>query len=154
MRVGFVEWPDGLLPDSVEWRRVAVEVAHARLQILVTNELPFGDWVAREPIFDRKAAQASVDLHDHGLQALSALSVPSIITSRPMWAEDRLCNEAIALEGGFVRSLHRKQYFPAEPGWYETSWFEPGEDDFPLVEVTGVAIGILLCVRLVERTAA
>jgi len=137
MRVGFVEWPGGLLPDSAEWRRVVIEVAHARLPILVTNELPFGYWVAREPIFDRKAAQASVDLHDHGLQALSALSAPTIITSRPV-----------------VRSLHRKQYFPAEPGWYETSWFDPGEDDFPLVEVTGVAIDILLCTELMFNERA
>lgn len=36
MRVGIVEWPEGLDPDSGAWTRIC----------LVTNELPFGSQIS------------------------------------------------------------------------------------------------------------
>lgn len=86
MRVGFVEWPDGLQPVGTEWDKIAKQVTDAQLDLLVTNELPFGDWIAGSPGFDPEAAQRSIDLHVSGLRALSALPVQAIVTSCPIWA--------------------------------------------------------------------
>ena len=117
MRVGFVSWPDGLQPGSPDWHAIASSVNAAGLDLLVTNELPFGPWIAAHPAFDPELAQRSIDIHATGLTALADLSARFVITSRPVWSGDRLANEAVILADGTVRAWRRKRYFPAEPGW-------------------------------------
>lgn len=145
MRVGLVEWPDGLQAHDGDWAAIAKAVSEAGLDVLITNELPFGKWIAARPTFDRDVAQRSIDLHDQGLAALAELPVSTIVTSRPVWAGKRLANEAVVLRGADLQPWRRKRYFPAEPGWFETEWYAAGENDFPTAEVAGVRTGILLC---------
>ncbi|WP_204350417.1 hypothetical protein, partial [Klebsiella pneumoniae] len=68
--------------------------------------------------------------HEKGLEALAGLGIPAILSSRPVRAEGLLVNEAVAIENSVVRPVHRKHYFPEEPGWYEASWYVPGSDGF------------------------
>jgi N-carbamoylputrescine amidase len=145
VRVGFVEWPEALSPLGSDWSKIDRLVANARLDLLITNELPFGRWIAAESTFNRQAAQASIDAHDEGLACLSKLNVPAVLSSRPVSAEGRLANEAFVTERGKVRQLHRKRYFPAKPGWFETSWYCAGRDGFRAADVSGMRIGVLLC---------
>lgn len=145
MRVGLVEWPDGLQADDGDWAAIAKAVRATSLDVLITNELPFGEWIAAQPAFDRHVAQRSVDVHLVGLAALAALPVSTVVTSRPVWAGKRLANEAVVLRGGDVQPWRRKRYFPAEPGWFETEWYVAGRDGFATAEVEGTSTGILLC---------
>ncbi len=85
-RIGFVEWPDGLLPEGAAWDRIASDLDEARPDVLVTNELPFGEWIASTPIFDAAAAAASVEVHRRGVEALLlGLGIATIVSSRPVW---------------------------------------------------------------------
>jgi N-carbamoylputrescine amidase len=145
LRVGFVEWPEGLEPFGSEWRNITKRLADARLEMLITNELPFGPWIADRKPFDRETAQASIDAHTAGFDALAGLAIPAIVSSRPVWAADRLLNQAIAIENGRTRPIHTKQYFPEEPGWYEASWYESNRDGFNPTDVSGLRIGVMLC---------
>ena len=145
MRVGFVEWPEGLQPSGPKWTRLAEQVAEARLDLLITNELPFGRWIAADQTFDQATAENSVAIHEAGLAALAALPVPAVLSSRPVWVGDRLANEAFVIEHGASRALHRKRYFPAEPGWFESSWYVPGDEGFRVTDVAGLRVGVLLC---------
>ena len=52
MRVGFVQWPDGLAPHSEVWSALAADVARSAPEVLITNEMPFGPWLAASPNFD------------------------------------------------------------------------------------------------------
>ena len=145
MRVVFVEWPEGLEPAGAAWGRIVAQLADARPDLLITNELPFGPWIADRKGFNRGCAQASVAAHADGVEALASLGIPAIVSSRPVWASDRLANQAVAIEDGEVRPLHTKQYFPDEAGWYETDWYEPGGSAFAPGEVAGLAVGVMLC---------
>lgn len=145
MRVGFVEWPEGLEPDSTAWGEIADRLAEAEVDLLITNELPFGPWIADRRPFDRETAQAGVDAHAAGIAALAQLGIPAVLSSRPVWAADRLLNQAVAIESGRVRAIHTKQYFPEEPGWYEASWYEPGLERFTPADVSGLRVGVMLC---------
>ena len=49
------------------------------------------------------------------------------------------------LENGLVRPLHRKQYFPNEPGWFENEWYAGDGSGFDVAEVLGIKVGVLLC---------
>lgn len=145
MRVGFVEWPEGLAPQGSEWEAIAGRLAAAGLDLLITNELPFGPWIADTTQFDRDAAEASLEAHAAGFEALGRLAIPAVISSRPVWAADRLVNQAVAIEGGEMRPIHTKQYFPDEPGWYEARWYEPGPGGFAPAEIAGLRVGVMLC---------
>ena len=156
MRVGFVQWPVGLIPDTSLWSALAADVARAAPEILITNEMPFGPWLAASPTFDAKRAQESVRLHEEGMKALQALRLPIVVSSRPVSAGARLANEAFILEHGSYRFLHQKHFFPAEEGWFESEWFRTARPGFELVEANGVRVGVLICTELMfnERSRA
>ncbi|MCK1573904.1 carbon-nitrogen hydrolase family protein [Bradyrhizobium sp. 174] len=148
MRVGFVEWPEGLVADDAYWCDLASGIIEAKLDILVTNELPFGPWIAAASEFDPEVAELSVERHRIGIEALKRLEIPSIISSRPVWEDKRLSNEAFSLEEGVVKSLHSKQYFPAEIGWFESDWYATKKRDFEPHIVGGLSVGVLLCTEV------
>jgi N-carbamoylputrescine amidase len=51
LRIAFVEWPEALSTDDARWRKLRDSVTAARPDILVTNELPFGPWLADAAVF-------------------------------------------------------------------------------------------------------
>jgi N-carbamoylputrescine amidase len=147
-KVGFVEWPDGLLASDHAWSGIAAEISAASLDLLVTNELPFGRWLATGDRFDEAAARASRQDHESGIAALLSLDVPTIISSRPVERDGRLANEAILLRGDELTPVRRKRHLMDEPGWREKAWYLPGCGTCPMVEAGGLRIGILLGAEL------
>ena len=150
MRVAFVEWPEGLSPEGEAWSAIRDSVASARPDLLVTNELPFGPWIAEDAAFSEREADSSVRAHARGSEALIDLGVRAVVSSRPIRiaGASRLANEAFVLEGradGAGRALHRKQYFPSEPGWFESEWYEGDDSGFEAADVLGTRVGVLLC---------
>jgi len=145
LRVGFVEWPENLSADHAQWNELKDSITVARPDILVTNELPFGPWIAEGAVFSENEARESVTAHEKGLDSLIDLSLPAVISSRPVRIGNRLANEAFVLENRTVRTLHRKQYFPNEPGWFEREWYAGDGSGFEVADVLGINIGVLLC---------
>jgi len=145
LRISFVEWPEALTPTAPQWRELKNSVIAASPDILVTNELPFGPWLADSAVFSEHGALLSVSAHEKGIEELIDLHLPAVISSRPTWNRTRLANEAFVLENGIVRPLHRKQYFPNETGWFETEWYAGDDSGFKLSDVLGIKVGVLLC---------
>ncbi|WP_274857759.1 carbon-nitrogen hydrolase family protein [Sinorhizobium meliloti] len=144
----YVEMMDGLLPHGTAWDQFAQALANRRPDILVMNELPFGQWLARKEDFAMVDARQSVEIHEAGIAALAALNIPAVITSRPTLLAERLVNEAIVIENGQIRPLHTKTYLPQEPGWSEVSWFSRGDGHFNIQNICGLGVGVLLCTEL------
>jgi N-carbamoylputrescine amidase len=46
-----------------------------------------------------------------------------------------------------ARPLHRKHYFPNEPGWFEKEWYTGDDSGFGVAEVLGIKVGVLLCIE-------
>jgi N-carbamoylputrescine amidase len=148
LKTAFVQWPENLAPDGETWRRLADAVTAAGPDVLVTNELPFGPWLAATQQVQRPQADRYVAAHVRGARALAALNVPLVISSRPIWIDGRLANEAYALHGGACVPLHRKHYFPEEPGWHERSWFARDQGGFGEITASGARVGVLLCTEV------
>lgn len=144
----YVEMMDGLQPHGAAWDQFAQALANRRPDILVMNEMPFGQWLARKENFAMVDARQSVEIHEAGIAALAALKIPAVITSRPTLLAERLVNEAIVIENGQVRPLHTKTYLPQEPGWSEVSWFSRGDGHFNIQNICGLGVGVLLCTEL------
>lgn len=145
MRIAFVEWPEALSTTGAEWDELKNSVNAAGADILITNELPFGPWLADCAVFSDDEAHRSLRAHEKGVEALIDLALPAVISSRPVWNGKRLANEAFVLENGAVRPLHRKQYFPNEPGWFESEWYLGDGSGFGVTEILGIKVGVLLC---------
>lgn len=145
LRIAFVEWPEALSTDDAHWQKLRDSMTAARPDILVTNELPFGPWLADAAVFSEAEAHLSLRAHEKGLEGLIDLNLPAVVSSRPVWNGKRLANEAFVLENGVVRALHRKQYFPNEPGWFESEWYAGDASGFEVAEVLGVKVGVLVC---------
>jgi N-carbamoylputrescine amidase len=156
MRVAFVEWPEALSTTGAEWDELKDSVNAVRADVLVTNELPFGPWLADGAVFSEDEARLSLRAHEMGLEGLNDLALPAVISSRPVWNGKRLANEAFVLENGAVRPLHRKQYFPNEPGWFESEWYSGDGSGFGVAEIQGIKVGVLLCTEAMfnERARA
>src|SRR6185369_14942648 len=127
LRIAFVEWPEGLTVNDARWQSLRDSVLAVRPDLLLTNELPFGPWLAEAPVFSETDANLSIRAHEQGMEALIDLKLPAVISTRPVWNGQRLANEAFVIEKGTVRPLHRKQYFPNEPGGFESEWYA-GDD--------------------------
>ena len=145
LKIAFVEWPEDLSTADPRWAELSDSVTAARPDILVTNELPFGPWLAEGAVFSADEAHLSLRAHEKGLEGLIGLAVPAVISSRPVWNGKRLANEAFVLESGVVGPLHRKQYFPNEPGWFESEWYAGDDSGFSVAQVLGIRVGVLVC---------
>jgi N-carbamoylputrescine amidase len=156
LRIAFVEWPEALSTGGAQWTQLKDSLTTALPDILVTNELPFGPWLADGATFSEDEAHLSIRAHEQGLAGLIELRLPAVISSRPVWNGKRLANEAFVLENGLVRPLHRKQYFPNEPGWFENAWYAGDDSGFHVADVLGLNVGVLLCTEAMfnERARA
>lgn len=143
-----VEWPDGLQPYGERWERIAKQIQELRPDVLLTNEMPFGDWLPSHPTYEPALAASWVELHERGLEALAALDVGAVLSSRPVHSGMKLANEAFALVDGVYTAHHHKQLFPQEPGWYESTWFESSMPGFSITEVLGIKVAFLVCTEL------
>lgn len=147
--VAYVEWPDGLMPDTPDWTQITTDLQGLAPDVLVTNEMPFGAWRAWGKKFDRAEAEAWARENEIGLEALAALGIGTVLASRPILKGERLYNEAFVLHDGRYGPLHRKTRFPDENGWREADWFAPGDAAPSVVEVSAGArtlkVGVMLC---------
>jgi N-carbamoylputrescine amidase len=156
LKIAFVEWPEGLSTGDPRWAELRDSVTAVHPDVLVTNELPFGPWLADGAVFSEDEVHLSFRAHEKGFEGLIDLALPAVISSRPVWNGKRLANEAFVLENGVARPLHRKQYFPNEPGWFESEWYAGDGSGFGVAELLGMKVGVLLCTEAMfnERARA
>ncbi|MBV9882222.1 MAG: carbon-nitrogen hydrolase family protein [Sphingomonadaceae bacterium] len=147
MKAAICELPCKLDPLGAEWERLAARIRDEKAELVLLNELPFGDWLSLSEHFDPGQAEASIAIHEAAMASLRTLA-PRVIASRPVAAGDRLANEAFALVEGRYVALHHKHYFPFEPGFYERAWFHPAMPGFAVHQLPGARIGVQLCSEL------
>jgi N-carbamoylputrescine amidase len=146
MRFAVCEASPQLIHADDGWKQIADQCGRERPDLLLLNEMPFGNWVSAGPEPNREQLLTSHNLHDHGLDHLGEFSVPSVLGSRPTFEQERSVNQAFVWKrDGNLQTVHTKQFFPNEPGYYEARWFERGELRFELGEANGIQIGFLTC---------
>lgn len=148
MKIVFMEGNEGLIPYDVKWRELADSIKLHNADVLITNEMPFGNWLACDKQFDSTKALKSITLHNEGLHALSSLEIDTVLSSQPLFDDEKLVNEAFVLDHKGYRRAHHKHYFPQEPSFFEATWFGTTYQGFNVIESNGLKIGFLLCTEL------
>ncbi len=148
MKITYIESSEGIAHEGYEWEKLQQQILKEKSDVLVTNEMPFGRWLAACNEYDVVDAEESILAHDLGVDALKRLGLPLVLSSRPVPSADRLANEAFALIDGDYHFVHQKHYFPEEPGFYETAWFRTGQKGFEVIRTNGLTVGFLLCTEV------
>lgn len=117
MRLAIFDGPVELRPNDVYRSNLRRQIDSVGADIILTNEMPFGEWLASHERFDTLRAENSIRLHDEGLDALRNLNARIVLSSRPVRADGKLANEAFSLHSREYRFLHQKHYFPQESGF-------------------------------------
>jgi N-carbamoylputrescine amidase len=154
MKLAIFDGAVALKPGDADWFNLRRQIDNVDADIVLTNEMPFGEWLASSEQFDAKRAENSTLLHDEGLDALRNLNARIVLSSRSVRTDGKLANEAFALHSGEYRFLHQKHYFPQEPGFYEESWFEPKREGFEVSRVEDLGVGVLLCTEIMFNERA
>lgn len=83
------------------------------------------------------------------LKRLSELGASRVVGTRPVTIDGLPYNEGYLWSaGGGIRPLRRKFFLPAEPGSWETRWFERGDPDFPAFQAGALSFGLNICTEL------
>jgi len=149
MKVGVCELEPDMLPGSPAWRALAERVGAVKPDLLLLNEMPFGPWIAAGERPDPAVFEESCRLHEQGLLHLDELGAAVVLGTRPLQSGGRRINDAFVwTRTGGLRSVHSKQYFPDEEGYYEARWFEAGERHFDVAEAGAARVGFLICTEV------
>jgi N-carbamoylputrescine amidase len=132
-----------------DWRALAAHVRDVASALVLLPEMPFGPWHAASPSFDAAAWDASVETHRRRLVEVAAFAPAVVVGSRPVTIEGRRLNEGFAWSAAAgYRAIHHKRFLPDEEGYWEAHWYEPGADDFRVVDVAGARAGMLICTEM------
>lgn len=143
------ELPDDPVTFAKQWPDF---IAHVRAQgpdLVVLPEMPFVGWFGVMPRFKRDVWADGIASHDQWRERLEELGDVVVCGSRPVDSPDGPRNVAfLHTTHGGLDLIHAQAYLPDEEGFWEASWYQPGEPDFAPVTVRGASLGFLVCSEL------
>jgi len=146
IRIAVAEVAPNLNPDTDDWKRLSERIQETGADIFIFNELPFGGWLPSQNAFDEKKFDESVAAHDKALAVLDTLGVANILGSRLTVQDDIRVNSGFLwTKKGGIKDFYTKQHIPFSPGYWESAWYEAGPRKFPIIEVAGLKVGMLIC---------
>jgi N-carbamoylputrescine amidase len=117
--------------------------------LVLLPEFAMVDPVWESEFFDRGQWAATETLSDLWLQRLGELQAAYVVGSRPVSINEGRFNQGYIWSAtrGLV-PLRRKFFLPAEAGNWETTWFDRGDQAFPVYQAGPLAFGLNICTEL------
>ncbi len=137
-------------PGALEedWQGLCLHVEAQRSDLVVLPEMCFAPWFAGTRPNGTGPWDTAVDAHERWLPRVGELAA-AVVGSRPVNRAAGRRNVAFAADtAGPIRDLHDKSYLPDEPGFWEASWYGPGDGGHAVTTVAGLRAGVLVCTEL------
>jgi hypothetical protein len=83
MKIAIFDGVVELEPSGEGWSILRQQIEDAGADIVLANEMPFGEWLASSEKFDAKRAENNIRLHDEGLDALPISMLGSCFRHNP-----------------------------------------------------------------------
>lgn len=146
MNVTVCQLPDP--PEGFEeaWQSLCEHTRAEAPQVVLLPEFIFHRWVGWTDQFDNDEWEQAVAAHVAWLDRLDELGAPFVLGSRPVTTADGVRhNRSFVWHDGEVTDGHDKYYLPEEPGFWEASWYSPGDGSFDPMAVGDLNAGFMIC---------
>lgn len=149
MRVTVCELPHDPRALIEAWAGLCEHTARHRSELVLLPELAFVDPVWEAERFDPVHWSTVVARSAAYLRHFPELRVPFVVGTRPVNLDGRPFNQGFTwtADAG-VAALRRKFHLPAEPGFWEDRWFDPGDAVFPEFRAGPLRFGLNICTEL------
>jgi len=132
-----------------DWEALKIHTSKNKPQLILLPELPFSTWIAAEKKVNQKLRNLTIKKHEEWTERIKELKTPIVIYSRPELINEKLYNVSYAcINGTEHRKVHSKYLFPREKYFWEAHWFEREKEDFTLIEINDIKIGVLICTEI------
>jgi len=149
MRVTVCELPHEPAALATAWAGLCRHTAQHGSELVLLPEFAFVDPMWEFEHFDPARWAAGEALSNTWLARLPELRATHVVGTRPASMADRHFNEGFIWSAATgLTPLRRKFFLPAEPGGWETNWFDQGDSVFPAFHAGALSFGLNICTEL------
>jgi len=149
VRVTVCELPHETGALAAAWAALCDHTAAHASQLVLLPELAMVDPLWQSERFDAGRWSAAETLSDGWLRRLPELRAEHVVGTRPARVNGRRLNQAYLWSSAAgLRPLRSKHFLPEEPRWWEGTWFEKGDPEFPAFHAGPVSFGVNICTEL------
>jgi predicted amidohydrolase len=138
-------------PGALEaaWAALCEHTSRSASELVLLPEFGMVDPVWEGVLYDPARWANAQTLSEQWLERLVELRAEHVVGTRPVSTGRRRYNEGFIWSGGSrAMPLRRKYFLPAEPGNWETHWFEKGDSEFPEFHAGALSFGLNICTEL------
>jgi len=149
MRVTVCELPHEPAALAAAWAGLCRHTTEQASELVLLPEFVFVDPVWEAERFD-PARWAAAEAHGRAwLTRLPELRATHVVGTRPAAIAGRPFNQGFIWSASAgLTPLRRKFFLPAEPGGWETNWFDRGDPAFPAFHAGTLSFGLNICTEL------
>ncbi|WP_330181605.1 carbon-nitrogen hydrolase family protein [Nocardia sp. NBC_01503] len=129
---------------GAQWERLTAHLQESRSELLLLPEMPFHPWMFGDSEYRPEQWQAAEQAHVEWLEVLAELPC-AVAATRPITEDARRVNRGFTLLHGHYADVHTKHYVPAEDGFWEAAWYQPGAGIFETFTAAQANCGMLIC---------
>ena len=149
MRVTVCELPHEPAALAAAWAGLVRHTAQHATELLLLPEFAFVEPVWETEHFDPVRWSAAEAQGHAWLARLPELRVTHVVGTRPATLAGRPFNQGFLWSASAnLTPLRRKYFLPAEPGGWETNWFDRGDPAFPVYHAGALSFGLNICTEL------
>jgi N-carbamoylputrescine amidase len=152
MKLAIFDGAAALGPGDADWSNLCRQMDNAGADIVVTNEMPFGERLASSEQFDAKRAENSIRLHDEGLDPSAISTLVSCFRHAPFARIENLPTKRLLSVPANTGSCIKSITFHKSPG--SKSWFETKRTGFEVSRMEDLGVGVLLCTEIMFNERA
>jgi N-carbamoylputrescine amidase len=149
MRITVCELPHEPEALAAAWAELGRHTERNASELVLLPEFAMVDPVWEAEHFDAARWSAIEALSDSWLERLNELHARYVVGTRPVTVGGGRLNKGYlwSAEKGLA-PLRSKFFLPAEPGNWESSWFERGDSEFPEFRAGALSFGLNICTEL------
>jgi N-carbamoylputrescine amidase len=149
MRVTVCELPHEPVSLAAAWARLCRHTAQHAPELVLLPEFVFVEPLWEAEHFDPARWGAAEALSATWLARLPELRATHVVGTRPVTIAGRPFNQGFVWSAAAdLTPLRRKFFLPAEPGGWETNWFDRGDPLFPAYHAGMLSFGLNICTEL------
>jgi predicted amidohydrolase len=129
---------------ALQWPRLLAHLKESGSELLLLPEFPFYPWLYGTDHYIAEQWQAAEQAHLGFLQELKALPC-AVVATRPLTENLQRYNRGFVTENNLYTEVHTKYYLPDEEGFWEATWYQPGDGKFTAFSAAKAECGLLIC---------